>query len=105
MRLFQLFLLCLLAYLQYQLWFGHNGVQDYTRLQQAVTEHTKANQQLIKRNKLLQADIKDLKIGLEGVEERARHELGMIKPDETFFRILPTQTTQPITEKPSSNNE
>ncbi len=91
MRLFQLCLLALLVSLQYKLWFGHNGVRDYTRLRTAVAGHTEANHELQKRNKLLKADIEDLKLGLEGVEERARNELGMIKPGETFYRILPAQ--------------
>jgi len=91
MRLFQIGLLCLFILLQYKLWFAHNGVKDYTRLQAAVTKHQKLNEQLIKRNKLLEADIKDLKTGLEGVEERARNELGLIKPGETFFRLLPNK--------------
>lgn len=89
MRLFQFALVCLAAFIQYQLWFGHNGLQDYTRLKSAVEAHQKLNAKLTKRNKLLKADIEDLKLGLEGVEERARHELGMIKPNETFIRVLP----------------
>ena len=52
MRLFQLALLCLFASLQYQLWFGHHGVKDYKKLQSAVTQHTKVNARLEKRNKL-----------------------------------------------------
>ncbi|MBE0369436.1 cell division protein FtsB [Pseudoalteromonas sp. MMG013] len=92
MRLFQFALICLAAFIQYQLWFGHNGLQDYTRLKSAVDAHQNLNEKLLKRNKLLKADIEDLKLGLEGVEERARHELGMIKPNETFIRVLPKKT-------------
>jgi cell division protein FtsB len=91
MRFFQFGLLCLALFIQYRLWFGHNGVQDYTRLKNAVASHQQTNEKLIKRNKVLKADIKDLKLGLEGIEERARNELGMIKPDETFIRVLPAQ--------------
>ncbi|MGO2010432.1 MAG: cell division protein FtsB [Pseudoalteromonas sp.] len=89
MRLFQIALLCLALFVQYRLWFGHNGLQDYSRLKNAVASHQQTNEKLVKRNKVLQADIKDLKVGKEGVEERARNELGMIKPDETFIRVLP----------------
>ena len=89
MRFFQLGLLCLALFIQYRLWFGHNGVQDYTRLKAAVASHQQTNEKLIKRNKVLTADIEDLKLGQEGIEERARNELGMIKPDETFTRVLP----------------
>jgi len=91
MRFFQFGLLCLALFIQYRLWFGHNGVQDYTRLKNEVASHQQTNEKLIKRNKVLKADIEDLKLGLEGIEERARNELGMIKPDETFIRVLPAQ--------------
>lgn len=91
MRFFQFGLLCLALFIQYRLWFGHNGVQDYTHLKNAVASHQQTNEKLIKRNKVLKADIEDLKLGLEGIEERARNELGMIKPDETFIRVLPAQ--------------
>jgi cell division protein FtsB len=92
MRLFQFTLLCLALFIQYRLWFGHNGMQDYTRLKSAVEVHQQSNDKLIKRNKVLKADIDDLKLGQEGVEERARNELGMIKPGETFIRVLPAKT-------------
>ncbi|MFC3034208.1 cell division protein FtsB [Pseudoalteromonas fenneropenaei] len=91
MRLFQLILLCLAGYIQYQLWFGRNGIHDYVQIKHAVQAHQDANAGLTKRNKLLKADIEDLKLGLEGVEERARHELGMIKTNETFIRVLPAK--------------
>ena len=87
MRLFQLLLLCLFISLQYQLWFGHHGVKDYNRLKFNVASHIKVNERLEKRNKLLKADVEDLKLGLEAIEERARNELGMIKQGETFFRV------------------
>ena len=86
-----IFSIWLVVFIQYRLWFGHNGVQDYTRLKNAVASHQQTNEKLIKRNKVLKADIEDLKLGLEGIEERARNELGMIKPDETFIRVLPAQ--------------
>lgn len=89
MRIFQVCLLCLALFVQYRLWFGQNGINDYTRIKDAVTSHQETNEKLIKRNKVLKADIDDLKLGLEGIEERARNELGMIKPDETFIRVLP----------------
>lgn len=91
LRIFQFLLLSLALFLQYKLWLGHNGMQDYTRLKSVVDTHEVANEKLVKRNKLLKADIDDLKLGLEGVEERARHELGMIKPNETFIRVLPNK--------------
>ncbi|RDV27949.1 cell division protein FtsB [Alteromonas aestuariivivens] len=82
-------LLILLGLLQYRLWFGKNSVLDYHARQQQVQQQTLQNANLNQRNALLKADISDLKIGLEAIEERARNELGLIKQGETFYRILP----------------
>lgn len=89
MRVFTAILLILLILLQYRLWFGKNSVPDYLALQESVARQHETNSKLKQRNKLLFADTDDLKLGLEAIEERARNELGMIKKDETFFRIIP----------------
>ncbi|TPH19341.1 cell division protein FtsB [Litorilituus lipolyticus] len=89
MRVFTAVLLVLLALLQYRLWFGKNSVPDYLALKEEVTRQQESNDKLKQRNKLLYADTDDLKLGLEAIEERARNELGMIKENETFFRIIP----------------
>ena len=85
-------LLVLLGLLQYRLWFGKNSIPDYFSRQQEVQTQALQNANLAQRNALLQADISDLKIGLEAIEERARNELGLIKQGETFYRILPAET-------------
>jgi len=85
-------LVCLLGLLQYRLWFGKNSIPDYLKREQEVLVQSKQNANLAQRNALLKADINDLKIGLEAIEERARNELGLIKQGETFYRILPAQT-------------
>lgn len=82
-------LILLLAALQYRFWFGHNGVKFYQANRSEVMQLKQGNEQLQKRNEVLEADIKDLKVGTEGIEERARNELGMIRTNETFFRIVP----------------
>ena len=84
-------LLTLLCLLQYRLWFGKNSIPDYLSLKQEVAQQQKINANLAQRNSLLKADINDLKIGLDAIEERARNELGLIKQGETFYRILPAQ--------------
>ncbi|MCW8832962.1 MAG: cell division protein FtsB [Colwellia sp.] len=89
MRAFTALLLILLALLQYRLWFGKNSVPDYLALQEDVIRQQAANEKLKQRNKLLYADTDDLKLGSEAIEERARNELGMIKENETFFRLIP----------------
>jgi len=91
MRLITGLLFLLLVLLQYRLWFGKNSVPDYLALDSEVTRQHLSNSKLRQRNKLLYADTDDLKSGLEAIEERARNELGMIKENETFFRIIPSK--------------
>ena len=67
------------------------SIPDYLAKQQEVQKQHQQNANLVQRNALLKADISDLTIGLEAVEERARNELGLIKRGETFYRILPSE--------------
>jgi len=89
MRMVTALLALFLILLQYRLWFGKNSVPDYVALKQEVHRQQEDNEQLKQRNKLLYAEIDDLKVGVEAIEERARNELGMIKQGETFYRIIP----------------
>lgn len=89
MRTFTALLFLIFSLLQYRLWFGKNSVPDYLALQEDVTRQQLVNEKLKQRNKLLYADTDDLKLGTEAIEERARNELGMIKENETFFRLIP----------------
>ena len=91
MKWITLTLLSLLVLLQVRLWLGKNSIPDYFEMHQQVKEQAKHNAALKQRNNLLKADIKDLKTGIEAIEERARNELGLIKQGETFYRILPAQ--------------
>ena len=88
MRQLTITLLILWFLLLYSLSFGKNGLSDYFTARHSVEVVKIANESLRARNKKMYAEIKDLKSGLEAVEERARHELGLIKPNETFFRIV-----------------
>ncbi len=94
MRLITTALVIFLLLLQYRLWFGKNSVPDYLSLQSEVVRQQLANEKLKQRNKLLYADTDDLKLGVEAIEERARNELGMIKENETFFRIVPAYSAK-----------
>ncbi|AWB67589.1 cell division protein FtsB [Saccharobesus litoralis] len=89
MSLFRLVLIVLLCMLQYRLWFGGNSISEYSRLQQKVETIKLENDKLSQRNKLMVADIKDLKMGVEAIEERARNELGLIRQGELFYRVIP----------------
>ncbi len=91
MKWISLVLITLLCLLQYRLWFGKNSIPDYWQMQQEAQQMKEQNANLAQRNSLLKADIEDLKIGMDAIEERARNELGMIKEGETFYRILPPE--------------
>ncbi len=86
-------LLALLAYLQYRLWFTSGGQPDADALQAQVHAQARANDGLRQRNAALAAEVKDLKSGEAAIEERARGELGMIRPGETFYRVVETPAT------------
>ncbi|MEH6530352.1 MULTISPECIES: cell division protein FtsB [Photobacterium] len=88
MRLLSVLLLATLCWLQYDFWLGKNGLMDYLAVEANVGIQQKANAELVQRNQQMYAEIDDLHRGQESVEERARSELGMIKPNETFFRII-----------------
>lgn len=81
-------LLTSLVVLQCQLWLGDRGIPGVRRLQAEVTSQREDNARLEARNRLLAAEVHDLKEGLEAVEERARSDLGMIGRDETYYQLL-----------------
>ncbi len=81
-------LIVLLLLLQYRLWFSHDGLPAVLHLDRSVEVQRAENKVLEERNKVLAAEVKDLKSGSEALEERARSELGMIKQGETFIQII-----------------
>ena len=81
-------MLALLAWLQYRLWFGEGGQRQVAALQAQVQQQARDNAGLKQRNEALAAEVEDLKSGEAAAEERARSELGMIKPGETFYRVV-----------------
>jgi cell division protein FtsB len=83
-----LILALLFGWLQYRLWFGEGSWGEVTGLQNQVAHQRRDNQGLQERNNALAAEVEDLKSGEEAVEERARSELGMIKPGEKFYRVV-----------------
>jgi len=81
-------LVVLLLVLQYRLWFGDGSVKGYFDLrEEARVTHTELLN-LRSRNQALEAEVADLKSGLDAIEERARTELGMIDEDETFYQFV-----------------
>ncbi len=87
-RVLLLSLLVLLGALQYRVWFGEANVLQLSGLKLEIEQQRENNDQLLLRNHQLEAEVKDLRKGLEAIEERARSELGMVKPDETFYQLI-----------------
>ena len=77
----------LLGMLQYQIWTGRGSVQQVSNMRQALEKQQASNAQLEAEVARLQSEINDLKDGFETVEEKARYELGMVKPNEIFVQI------------------
>lgn len=75
--------------LQGQLWFSDAGYAKTRNLRAAVVEQRGQNETLRERNAALDAEVVNLKQSLEAAEERARTDLGMIGPSETFYQVVP----------------
>lgn len=88
LRIVLVVLVALLAWLQYRLWFGSGGNQEVAALRDQVEQQARQNDGLRERNAALAAEVADLKSGEAAIEERARAELGMIRPGETFYRVV-----------------
>lgn len=80
-------LILVLAGLQYRLWVGEGSLAQVSDLQQQIAEQEGENERLLERNRILEAEVMELKKGMETVEERARHELGMVKDGETLYQL------------------
>jgi cell division protein FtsB len=80
----------LMVMLQLKLWTGQGNWRQVEDLRAQVAAQKKENDELLRRNQALAAEVKDLKSGVDAVEERARNEMGMIKPGETFYRVVDT---------------
>jgi len=85
LRLTVLTLLILLGLLQARLWVSDDGFREVSRLNQQIARQRGENAVLRERNERLDAEIVDLRAGHQALEERARADLGLIGPHETFF--------------------
>ena len=89
MRLVTIALIVLIGWVQAELWFGKAGVAHVAEMNHELGALRAANDAAKQRNDQLQAEVSDLKEGLEMVEEKARSELGMTKPDELLVVLTP----------------
>lgn len=78
----------LVLVVQYPLWLGKGGWLRVWEVDQQISAQREINVRLKTRNVGLDAEVRDLKQGVEAIEERARSELGMIRQDEIFFQLL-----------------
>lgn len=86
-------LLILIAGLHYRLWVGEGSLAETNLLERRVFRAMTDNEVKANRNRILRAEVIELKSGLESIEERARSELGMIKEGETFYLLVDNQST------------
>ena len=92
MKLLSIILLIAFVVIGYNVIKGQNGVMEYRQVSQKLDEATIKSKKLQARNRALQDEITDLKQGNKVVEELARSELGMVKKDEVFYRVIPKET-------------
>lgn len=88
-RLVPVILLALLAAVHAQLWLGRGSLPQVAAMQQQIEEQKAANAQVRQTNERLASEVHDLKEGLDMVEEKARNELGMVKPNEVYVQFTP----------------
>jgi len=87
MRVFTIVLVALLVLIQYPLWLGKGSWLRVWHVERQLAQQQEVNARLQDRNRSLEAEVRDLRQGTGAIEERARYELGMIRPDEIFVQI------------------
>ena len=87
-KILPLVLLALVVFLQYRLWFETGGVIDMLRMKQQLAQQQAINEKLKKRNDRMVRQLQYLQANSDGIEARARGELGMIKQGETFYQVV-----------------
>lgn len=88
MKRIAIVLLLLFLWLQYKIWLQDGGIPEILQLEDEVKEVAAEVESLKERNAALDAEVKDLKKGLDAIEERARSEMGMIKKGEVYYQVI-----------------
>lgn len=89
-------LACLLALIQYPLWLGKGGWLRVWELDRQLDAQQALNARIASRNDALEAEVADLRAGQQALEERARYDLGMVKPGELFVQINEASASRPV---------
>jgi len=92
MKILGAVLVALIVLIQYPLWLGKGSWLRAWQVEDSLAKQKAKNSQLETRNAGLAAEVRDLKQGTEAIEERARYELGMTRPDEVFFQVVPEKS-------------
>lgn len=87
MRWVTVVLAVLVLLVQVDLWFGRGSLPQVWKLQRDLAAQQQTNERARERNARVTAEVTDLREGLEMVEDKARNELGMIKPDEVLVQV------------------
>ncbi len=88
MKIIVIILILLIGQMQYRLWLGDGSINEAGIYQTRLNELKIQVEEKKHRNEMLYAEVLDLRKGQEAIEERARDELGMIKPGETFIQVI-----------------
>ena len=99
MRILIGILFVLFLWLQYRLWVGEGSLAEVHNLRREIERQHTELQRLEHRNRVLEAEVLDLKSGLEALEERARSELGMIREGEIFYQVIEPESNIKETNK------
>ncbi len=99
MRMLGIVLAVLLLLIQYPLWLGKGGWLRVWELDRQLHAEQGVNARLAARNGALQAEVDDLRAGKQALEERARYELGMVKPGEIFVQVNEAGARRPMAEE------
>jgi len=87
LRVIVVCLILVIISLQYTLWFGDDGLLEWLHLSKQLAEKNQQNKQSLAQNFAIAADIAELKRGEDGLEERARFDLGMVKQAEVYYQF------------------
>ena len=95
---------CFAVLLQYKIWLGDGGIPEILQLENEVDVVQLQVDKLKERNQALDAEVQDLKKGMDAIEERARSELGMIGKDEVYYQVISSDSSQ-ADDRPSDSDD